>query len=84
MKTLKSRVSVPENYTDKQDNDKTFWHDIGTITTFIHESGKKNSELFIPAYGLKAQVFAIIPKDNAPEPEEDLTVEPLPESEVNA
>jgi len=58
-KVTKSRVSIPENYTTADGVEKTFWHDIGTITTFTKEDGKKSSQLFIPAMNLKAQVFAI-------------------------
>lgn len=65
MKTQKFRVSVPENYTDSKGEEKTFWHDIGTITQFHNDDGSvKGRQLFIPAYNLRAQVFVIQEKDS--------------------
>lgn len=52
----KERVSVPENY-EANGQPKTFWHDIGTITTFTKEDGTTSKQIFIPAYNLKAQIF---------------------------
>ena len=54
----KKRISVPENY-EVNGEAKTFWHDIGTITTFHKEDGTTSEQIFIPAIGLKAQVFEI-------------------------
>jgi len=72
MKTTKFRVSIPENYTDKQGNEKTFWHDIGELTSFLNDDGTvKGRQLHIPAFNLKAQVFAKTAK------EDDVTYEPV-------
>lgn len=55
----KERVSVPENYTVDGEQ-KTFWHDIGTITTFTKEDGTATKQIHIPALNnLKAQIFPI-------------------------
>lgn len=53
----KENVSLPENYQDGSET-KTFWHNVGTLTTFTREDGSVSKQLFIPAYNLKAQVFA--------------------------
>ena len=52
----KKRISVPENY-EANGEAKTFWHDIGTITTFHKEDGSTSEQIFIPTLNLKAQVF---------------------------
>jgi hypothetical protein len=52
----RENVSLPENYMDG-DVEKTFWHNIGTLTHFHKEDGTVSTQLFIPAYNLKAQVF---------------------------
>lgn len=57
--TTKERISVPENYTTNEGEAKTFWHDIGTITTFHKEDGTTSKQIFIPTLNLKAQVFEI-------------------------
>lgn len=56
IKVTRENVSLPENYMDG-DVQKTFWHNVGTLTTFLREDGSVSKQLFIPAYNLKAQVF---------------------------
>ena len=52
----KENIALPENYMDGE-TEKTFWHNIGTLTTFEKKDGTVSKQLFIPAYNLKAQVF---------------------------
>lgn len=56
IKVTRENVSLPENYMDG-DVQKTFWHNVGTLTTFLRKDGSVSKQLFIPAYNLKAQVF---------------------------
>ncbi|MBP6946243.1 MAG: hypothetical protein KBB46_03055 [Candidatus Pacebacteria bacterium] len=57
----KERVSAPENY-EANGQPKTFWHDIGVITTFTKEDGTQSKQIFIPALNLKAQIFPMTTK----------------------
>ena len=61
IKVIRERIAIPENYTDKETGtEKTFWHDIGTITTFLKEDGTSSKQVLLPAFNmLKAQVFPI-------------------------
>jgi hypothetical protein len=54
----KERITVPENY-EVNGEQKTYWHDIGIITTFTKEDGNSTKQIHIPAISLKAQIFPI-------------------------
>ena len=47
----KYNVSKPEKYTNKQGEEKTMWHNIGTMTIFTKEDGTQSRILEIPAKG---------------------------------
>jgi hypothetical protein len=53
----KFNVTKPEKYTAKDGNEKTIWHNIGTLTEFTKDNGQSSMILEIPAIGLKANVF---------------------------
>lgn len=61
IKVIRERIAIPENYQDKETGtEKTFWHDIGTITTFLKEDGTASKQVLLPAFNmLKAQVFPL-------------------------
>ena len=58
----KFNISKPEKYTDKQGVEKTFWVNVGTMTKFFKQDGTTSMIVEIPAIGLKANVFPIVPK----------------------
>ena len=60
----KYNISKPEKYTDKNGNEKTMWHQCGTMTEFIKQDGSVSGIIEIPAIGLKANVFPVLPKND--------------------
>ena len=62
MKIIRYNVSKPKKYNDKAGNEKTQWNTVGTITEF-HKDGKISRIIEIPAIGLEANIFEIVPKD---------------------
>ncbi len=67
----KYNISKPKKYVDGQGQQKTFWQNIGTITEFWKEDGGVSRILEIPAIGLEANIFPIIPKENQYQPKEE-------------
>lgn len=59
MKIKRFRVSKPKKYTDKQGQEKTQWHNIGTMTVFVRDDGSVSRKLEIPAIDLEAQIYEI-------------------------
>lgn len=58
----KYNISKPEKYIDKQGVEKTYWNNVGTMTKFFRQDGTTSTIIEIPAIGLKANVFPIVPK----------------------
>lgn len=54
-------------YQDNQGNEKTIWNNIGTMTEFYKPDGTVSRIMEIPAIGLEANVFPIVPKKQAPQ-----------------
>lgn len=57
----KYNISKPEKYM-KDGQEKTVWHNIGTMTEFSKQDGSTSRIIEIPAIGLKANLFAVVPK----------------------
>lgn len=53
----KFNVSKPEKYQSKTGEEKTMWHNIGTITEFHKDDGGVSRIIEIPAISLKANIF---------------------------
>lgn len=62
----KYNLSKPEKYI-KDGVEKTFWSQVGTMTEFEKQDGSISRIVEIPAIGLKASVFEVVPKENAPQ-----------------
>jgi len=62
MAIQKYNIAKPEKYTDKQGQEKTMWHNVGTITEFHKQDGSTSRIVEIPAIGLKANAFIQEPK----------------------
>lgn len=58
----KYNIVKPEKYTDKQGQEKTMWHNVGTITEFSKQDGSISRIVEIPAIGLKCNAFLQEPK----------------------
>ena len=72
----KFNVSKPEKYTNKSGEEKTMWHNIGTMTVFTKEDGTQSRILEIPAIGLKANIFPFAPKvEKTEKPTEQIQTE---------
>ncbi|MFA6097581.1 MAG: hypothetical protein WC788_08235 [Candidatus Paceibacterota bacterium] len=52
----KYNISKPMKYI-KNDEEKTYWANVGTMTEFVKEDGSVSRIIEIPAIGLKASVF---------------------------
>lgn len=65
MKIKRFNISKPKKYTDKGGEEKTQWNNIGTITEFHKDDGKVSRIIEIPAIGLDANIFPIVPKERA-------------------
>ena len=50
-------IVKPEKYTTKGGEEKTKWHQIGTITAFHKEDGSVGRIIEIPAIGLSGNIF---------------------------
>lgn len=57
MKVIKYNISKPKKYTDRNNNEKTQWNNIGTMTEFHKDSGQISRIIEIPAIGLEANIF---------------------------
>ena len=78
-KVTKFNIAKPEKYT-KDNEEKTYWANVGTMTVFQKDDGKINRIIDIPAIGLKANVFPIKPKEETPQqttPTENATSEEI-------
>ena len=53
----KYNLSKPEKYTGKDGQEKTMWHNVGTLTEFTKQDATVSRIVEIPAIGLKASVF---------------------------
>lgn len=96
MKVTKFNISkAGRKYQDNDGKEKTIWNNIGTMTVFEKDDGSINRIIEIPAIGLEANVFPIMPKtaqngENTPKttqssthtPKEQLDVE-YPEEDIN-
>jgi len=61
----KYNISRPEKYT-KDGQEKTYWTSVGIMTEWENEDGTFTRKIEIPAIGLKASVFLIEAKKEAP------------------
>jgi len=66
MKIEKFNISKPEKYT-KGNEEKTYWANVGTMTVFTKDDGSVSRIMEIPAIGLKANIFPIVPKETKPQ-----------------
>lgn len=57
MQIKKYNISKPKKYTDKQNQEKTQWNNIGTMTEFYKDDGSVSRIIEIPAIGLDANIF---------------------------
>lgn len=64
MKVVRFNVSKPKKYTDNQGNEKTQWNNVGVITEFHKDNGQVSRIIEIPAIGLDANIFPIVPKEH--------------------
>ncbi len=64
MKVTKFNISKPEKYI-KDNEEKTYWANVGTMTVFQKDDGTINRIMEIPAIGLKANIFPITPKETS-------------------
>lgn len=56
MKIVKYNIAKPDVYT-KDNEEKTMWQNVGTMTEFHKEDGTINRIIEIPTISLKANVF---------------------------
>ena len=63
----KYNISKPEKYV-KDNVEKTYWSNVGTMTEFHKQDGSISRIIEIPAIGLKASVFEQVQKVVAPAP----------------
>jgi len=69
----KFNIAKPEKYISKDGQEKTIWHNIGTVTEFIKQDGGVSKIIEIPAINLKANIFPITPKDQVNKVEQNNT-----------
>jgi len=62
MAFTKYNISVPQKYT-KNNEEKTYWANVGTLTEFTKDDGSISRIVEIPAIGLKANAFPIERKE---------------------
>lgn len=62
MKIVKFNISKPKKYTDKNNEEKTQWNNIGTITEFHKDDGTISRIMEIPTIGLEANIFPFVDK----------------------
>lgn len=82
MKIIRYNISKPKKYNDKGGNEKTQWNNIGTITEFHKDDGKVSRIIEIPAIGLDANIFEIVPKDRENHSRDEDQSSPWPDEEV--
>jgi hypothetical protein len=82
MKITKFNISKPEKYTNKNNEEKTMWHNIGTLTAFQKDDGSVSRIIEIPTIGLKANVFPFKEREEKPQPQPQVATEPQ-EEEIN-
>jgi hypothetical protein len=58
MKVTRMNISKPTKYV-KNNEEKTRWDNVGTLTIFQKDDGSVSRLLEIPAIGLEARVFPI-------------------------
>lgn len=58
----KYNISKPEKYVAKDGQEKTMWHNVGTLVEFQKQDGTVSRLVEIPAIGLKASVFEQTPR----------------------
>jgi len=63
MKIIRYNVSKPKKYSDRSGVEKTQWNNIGIMTEFHKDDGTIGRIIEIPAIGLDANIFEIVPKD---------------------
>lgn len=63
----KYNISKPEKYF-KGEEEKTVWHNVGTLTEFEKKDGTVSRIIEIPAIGLKANVFEQKERDEPKKP----------------
>ena len=80
----KFNISVPQKYV-KNNEEKTYWATVGSLTIFDKQDGSQSYLVEIPAIGLKANAFPIEPKEDPNRPasfprssKEDITPEEIP------
>lgn len=82
MKVSKFNISKPIKYT-KNNEEKTYWANVGTMTVFLKDDGTKSMIMEIPAIGLNANIFPITPKETpAPAPTPAVATTPAPAEAV--
>jgi len=83
MKVTKFNIAKPEKYT-KNNEEKTYWANVGTMTVFQKDDGSVSRIMDIPAIGLKANIFPITPKENTKpaDQSENQSEEVIDESEI--
>ncbi|HEB41807.1 MAG TPA: hypothetical protein ENI08_02180 [Candidatus Dependentiae bacterium] len=57
MQVNKYNISKPTKYTDKNNQEKTRWNQVGTMTEFLKDDGSISRIMDIPAIGLEANIF---------------------------
>jgi hypothetical protein len=67
MKIIRYNISKPKKYFGKDGIEKTQWNNIGQITEFYKDDGRIGRIIEIPAIGLEANIFPIVPKDRTPQ-----------------
>lgn len=63
MAIKKYNISKPEKY-NKNGEEKTMWHNVGTMTEFLKDNGEISRIIEIPAIGLKASLFEVKKDEN--------------------
>jgi len=74
----KYNLSVPQKYISNG-VEKTFWSNVGTMTEFPKQDGTTSRIVEIPAIGLKASVFPIVPREQYQKPVEKQGPVPMTE-----
>ena len=82
MKVTKFNIAKPEKYT-KNNEEKTYWANVGTMTVFQKDDGSVSRIMDIPAIGLKANIFPITPKEKKPEPEPQTNYEQTSDGDID-
>lgn len=67
MQVKRFNISKPKKYTNRNNEEKTQWNNIGSITEFHKEDGSVSRIIEIPAIGLEANIFPFQPKGQTPD-----------------